>query len=475
MPLFIDKILGKFGYKKKTNSFNKRVYNSAQISRLTNDWLTEGNIATDDILKWQLDIIRYRARDLLKNNLYIKGYVDRMKANVIGENGFTLQNKAITESKRTAKLINDEVENIWWAWCKSKVSIDGLSNFRDFCGQVLTSYLIDGEAFVYIIKNTNTNKYNYALQLLDTNLIDTSKNVENKNSYISLGIEKDKTTGKELAIYLKDFNGREIRIDANNVIHLYTQDFAGQTRGVSKIQNALIPLRMLAAYDEACLVAKRVAASKMGFIKMPNGEQYGVEDEQTNEVIDEVSAGMIEMLPAGADFVTFDPSEPKDDYANYKKSILMSIASGLGISYNALCNDYENVNFSSLRAAFLNERDYFKATQNWFVDNFVEIIFRDFISWCILKNHIKRVTFTNFETAINPTFICKRWDWVDPLKDVNARVTALNNNLTSLHKIIAEAGGDYDELMEEIAQEKEDMRNLLIGGNKDNGQKSANS
>lgn len=448
--MILDKIRMFFNKNKRHKNRN---FASAQVNRLTNDWLTSGSIGIDETLRWQLDTIRARANDAYKNNVYVRAYVKRMQTNIVGDLGIVLQNKA-KENNTTLKGINKKIELLWASFCSHEnLTSTKNINFVDLCSLILKCLIIDGEVLIHIIRGKDANNtFNYTLQVIDSNYINTQKNTVLKNGHVVvLGVEMN-NNGAIIAYHLLDKDKKEKIISAENTLHIYKREFINQTRGISWIQDALIPLRMLNAYDEACLVAKRVAASKMGFVIMPNNEEYGIEDD--TQITTEVAAGMIEKLPFGAEFRPFDPSEPKDDFASFKKSILMSISSSLGVSYNALTNDYENVNFSSLRAAFINERDYFKSEQRWFIDNFVDVLFKDFMTWCILSNKIN-ISMSRFDEIIKPLWIAKRWDWVDPLKDINSKVVALTNRLTSRHRILAEMGLDYDDLEEELKQEQQ--------------------
>jgi hypothetical protein len=54
-------------------------------------------------------------------------------------------------------------------------------------------------------------------------------------------------------------------------------------------------------------------------------------------------------------------------FGPFLKSAYQRMASGLpGSSYPELCNDYEAVNFSSIRAAVLSGRDEWRKRQQWF-------------------------------------------------------------------------------------------------------------
>ena len=59
-----------------------------------------------------------------------------------------------------------------------------------------------------------------------------------------------------------------------------------------------------------------------------------------------------------------------------------------------------------------------------------------------------------------PKFVPRRWDWVDPNKDISAKVTAINEGVMSLTQVIAETGRDIEEVLAEKAQEKILKENL---------------
>ena len=49
----------------------------------------------------------------------------------------------------------------------------------------------------------------------------------------------------------------------------------------------------------------------------------------------------------------------------------------------------------------------------------------------------------------------RRWAWVDPLKDQQASVLAVENQLKSKRQVVSEMGGDYESVLREIKQDEE--------------------
>ena len=64
----------------------------AEISRLLLDWATSLRSADEEI-KGNIRKLRGRARDLARNDGYVRKFLTLLAANVIGPNGFALQSK----------------------------------------------------------------------------------------------------------------------------------------------------------------------------------------------------------------------------------------------------------------------------------------------------------------------------------------------------------------------------------------------
>ena len=52
------------------------------------------------------------------------------------------------------------------------------------------------------------------------------------------------------------------------------------------------------------------------------------------------------------------------------------------------------------------------------------------------------------------------WGWVDPQKEINAAVTAVENNMSSLTQIAATQGRDVEETLTELKAEKDLITNM---------------
>lgn len=220
------------------------------------------------------------------------------------------------------------------------------------------------------------------------------------------------------------------------------------------MHSAMQRLRMLSAYEEAELVAARVGAAKMGFFVSTDGASYmGAEDASGNRVM-EAEPGTFEQLPTGMDVRMFDPNHPNSSFADFEKSILRGIASGLDISYATLANDLENVNFSSIRHGSLEDRDTWRMLQTFVIEHFCDRVFAAWLKMAITSGRIK-LPMQDFDKYNKPIWRPRGWAWVDPLKDSHANEIAIAQKTRTRSQIAADQGNDIEEIFRQIVFEEE--------------------
>lgn len=462
------KIFG-FEIKRIKKPQQKRNYVAAKVNNLTADWLTN-NLTSDEILRYSLQRIRDRSRDLERNDDYMRNFLRKLEMNVIGAKGIVMQSKV--KFKVTGELdikTNLMLENGWAKWGKRYASVCETLSFRDFCKLLIRTVARDGECFIRLIRGYD-NPFGFSMQIFEADYVDEKLNQELTNgNRIVLGVEKNKY-GKPVAYWFfekhpgdKQFAGnRYIRIPADEIIHVFVKERPTQTRGVPWIVSAMMKLRMVGAYEEAEVIAARVSAAKMGFFtESVEGLSYGGEVDSFGNVITEVEPGLLERLPPGVDFKPFDPGSPNSEFGDFVKAMLRGISAGLGCNYNTLCNDLESVNYSSLRAGSIEEREYWKDIQQWFIDNFLERVYPAWLEMAALSGQIQ-INFSEIDRYISPEWQPRRWDWVDPLNDVKAKLLELKNGLTTRTKILAEKGIDFEDVLEELKREKDLMEKYGI-------------
>lgn len=456
----------------------QRNYHAAQMTHLTSAWATTSRSADSD-LRNDLVALRARSRVLAKDNDYMKHFLRMVSSNVVGSTGFTLQMRVKDNNEKPDQLANRAIEKAYKLWSKRKnCDIAGKLGFSAMQRLIIRTVARDGEAIVRKVRGRDVNAFGFALQLLSVDRLDVTLNQQLKNgNVVRMGVEID-SYGRPVAYHLRtDHPGDSVyrsvsgqryeRVPASDIVHLFLQDDPEQTRGLPWAVTAMTRLNHLGAFDEAAVIAARIGASKMGWFKKQDLGSGVPGDQLSGSFMQEASPGEFGVLPDGYDFVGFNPDYPHTNYGPFTKACLRGIASGLGISYNELANDLEGVNYSSLRNGKLSERDEWMVLQNFFSDIFLDDVFEDWLKMSLLMGAVtlpdgSTLPATKFDKFNASEFQGRRWPWVDPVKDIQASVMAINNKLASRTQVHAEMGSDFYDIVEQLASENEILKQFKL-------------
>lgn len=446
----------------------QRSFQAAAINRLTAGWFaTQASINQE--LRGDLDRLRARSRQLSKDNDYARKFLKMVSANIVGPTGFTLQARVQDAPDKPDEMANAAIESGFYDWSRRGIcEISGRTGFVDLVRGIITAAARDGE---YIIRKVHGkpsgNKYGFALQHVDVDRLDTTHNVapsEGRNAVV-MGVEVD-SFRKPVAYYLFESHpgdgfagGRlRIRVPADEIIHDFVPELPEQLRGIPWMHAAMLSMHHLGAFEESAMVAARKGADTLGFFVSPDGSAPPSVDGSENEEPITVSVpGTYDTLPIGYDFKSHDSKYPDQVFADFTKSFLRRISSGLNVAYNSLANDLEGVSFSSIRSGVLEERDQWMVLQGWFIESFLEPIFDEWLSHALLNGAITQAGGSALPAAKKEKFRVhvwqgRRWNWVDPRADIEASVTAINNGLNSPQNIIASLGMDPEDVLADIAR-----------------------
>lgn len=456
--------LGKFNlsFGAKHLAGGKRSYASAAINRLTNDWAittTSADVeARNDVTK-----LRARCRELERDDPYARRYLQLLRNNVLGWQGMRLEMKVKNPAGDLDSDANTQIETAWLRWGKKKnCCVSRGLTWRALCSLAITSPPRDGGLLIRKVKGFN-NEFGFALQPLEIDMLDVYYNVHNSNgNEIRMGVELN--AWREVVAYHLwtrhpgDYHAatsfKRERIPADEILHLYLPDRVMQTIGVPWISSAMLRLNMLNGYEEAELTAARVAACKGGYIEREKPEQYQGDDvDDEGNQIEEMEPGLVRDLDPGEHFIEHDPKHPNTAYPAYTKQVLRGAAAGMGVAYNSLANDLESVNYSSLRAGSLEDREQWMMIQEWFIEELCDEVFEAWLPFAILSGQV-RLPMAKLDKFMAQTWLPRRWPWVDPMKDIQATVMAINNRLQSRTRAVADQGDDLEDVLDEIEEEE---------------------
>lgn len=435
-------------------------FKGADFSRLTMDW-APSLVPADEEIRHALPRLRARARELGRNNPYVRQYLNLLRVNVIGPEGFRLQAQVRNNDGRLAKLINDRLEAAWLDFSRAP-TVDGKQSLTAFQQGGLASTGMDGEIFVRMHRGFD-NAHGFALEAIDPDLLDEAYNRQAGagGPEIRLGVEVD-TYGRPLAYHFwtaPPFYGyggpttrQRVRVPADQIIHLYAPDRFAQTRGVTWLAPVMYALNMLDGYEDAEITKCRVTSSAMGIWQRKDDGGPLAEGEDGRLQI-EANPGTFAFAPDGYELSTWDPNSPHSNYPTFVKGVLRKIASGLGLSYNVLANDLEGVNYSSMRSGLLIERDLWRGLQVWWREAFLERVYREWLGMSLLAGGVT-LDSRDRRKFLAARWVPRGWAWVDPSKDVDAGIKEIQTGLGSRTALLAEQGKDLEDVLEQLAEEK---------------------
>ena len=433
----------------------RRNYTGASTNRLFASFLGNSTSADSEI-KNAIRKLRDRCRQLCRNEPIAAKALQIYRTQVVGDKGLHLQVRA-RNLPRNGELKgeldvkgNDILETLWKEWVKKGVAeITHRHSFIDCQQLVMESLVRDGEVLVKHIRNAD-NKFGYSLQFLEPDYLDEEYNTTLKDgSRIVMGVELNKLN-RPVAYHLHSgvhpydgfgkTSGRS-RVPASDLMHIYRPDRCQQTRGVPLFASVMDKIHMLNGYAEAEIVAARLSAAKPLFLQTQDGVGYAGDDFEDEAPVMLAEAGTITQLPAGVSATSVDMDHPNSGFDGFYKSMLRSIATGLGLDYVTLSSNLESVSYSSIRSGTIESRDNYRMHQTFLIEHFAVPVFREWLNMGITSGAIPFPMERYNKFAESAIFRPRGYAWVDPAREVNASVNALQNGLVSFSDVSQQING----------------------------------
>lgn len=449
----------------ETAPVQQRRFTAARVDRYSSGFATAQESINNE-LRADLDALRARSRHLVKNNALARKYAQMVVANVAGPSGFVLQSRAQDARGGEDRAAAAAVERAWADWCETGVcDLGGGLSFAALCRGVAASLAADGEFLLHLVRGERAeNRHGLAVQWLDIDRLDTRFNRAPRGgeNAVVMGVEIN-ATGRPLAYHLltqhpQERGGTRERqaLPAADVLHGFAREHAEQQRGVPWMAAAVLPLHHLDEFERSALLAARNGADRLGFFISPDGAPppLGGETGADGEPIRVSVPGSYDTLPPGYDYKPGESAYPDAMMEAFSKLYLRRVASALGVSYNALGNDLEGVSYSSIRQGALDERDQWMARQQIVIETLCVPLFRAWLAQALPRGVIrvngKALTADDQPRLLPHHWQGRRWQWVDPLKDINAAREAVRMGVNSPQRIAAQMGLDVADVLADL-------------------------
>lgn len=429
-------------------------YDGAKRGRRTQGWTATGD-SGNSALFGQLDTLRNRSRDLVRNNPYAKKAVSTIVRHMVRD-GI----QAVWDNQGAAKA--------WRAWCR-QADWRGETTLAGLQAQVARAWKESGEALVrrHILPEYDGRTIPVRYEVLEPDYLATFETRQLPDGFIIAGVEYG-NDGRRRAYWMYDYHPGETipvarnltprRVPAEEILHIRSvvHTRPGQVRGVPQLGSALLRLRDLDEYQEAELVRKKIEACFAVFVTSTSGNAASIPgvgsavDSGTGKRIETVAPGLIEYLDQDQDVRFGQPSASPND--GYTREQLHAIAAGAECTYEQLTGDLSGVNYSSIRAGRL---EFFALIQQeqWLelIPQLCDPIARDVMRIGYIAGAIRA-------RDLEPTdWTCPKPEFVDPLKDVLALKESARGGLISISEAQRLNGQDPETVRAEMKREREEF------------------
>lgn len=445
------------GQENDTRSFDVGLY-----SRQNAQWSTVDYSPTQE-LALTLNLMRTRARDLYRNTSVVPNFVRLLQNFVVGHKGFGFKSLVpSTKGKINSKLAK-QIEDAWNDFTSNHFDITGKFNLGSALDLWMQSLGVDGEI---VAQKRYQGKYGFKVKLLHAEQLDTRSEY---GDYL-LGVKTDEdgiptgylVTSKDP----RDGYVKYIELPASQLIHCFKPYMIGATRGVPLFFGSMNKIRMLEEYQKAELVAARVSASAFIKFKQQQPDDLELSQDQLKRSIlksgpmrTQVEPGMGYMLPPNVDAEFTKAEHPSTAFPSFSKDIRYEIAQGTGISYNSLYGDYEHTSYSSMRAAFINDRMFFSEIQDMIITQVLTPIFESWLDCACASGALDLPpVMGSYDFYKAHQFTGTPFAFADPIKEAQAQEIALTNRTVSKSQICEDLGYKYEDVLDRI-KEEQDLEN----------------
>jgi lambda family phage portal protein len=338
-----------------------RRYDAAARGRRTDAWMTQGSSA-DAATARGFGVMRDRARDLVRNNPYARKAVESWVTNLIGS-GWSFKAK---QARKNGKQ-GERVTELMRAWMADPRQCDyhGLLNFDGLVAQAVRCWKESGEVLIRMRTPSAATMKRLGLtiplqlQVMEGDWIDENNDTVGTSTgagFTKRGIVYD-SEGRREAFWIYNYHPGEgavqvtstvaNKVPAEQIIHLFTPERPGMTRGVSCLSPVMVRLKDLGDLLDARLMKEKIAACMSVAIT----DLDGIGD-QKSTVGERIEPGAVVRLGPGQDIRTISPPGA-GELNQVIKTYLLEIAAGVGITYEELTGDYSGGSYTQGRLGWI--------------------------------------------------------------------------------------------------------------------------
>lgn len=425
-----------------------------------------------------LSLMRFRARDAIRNDPWAKTAIARLVSNTIGS-GIQAHPQHPNDAVR-------KMQKQLWEDSGQEIDADDLFDIAGVKTLAARAFFSDGEVLVRRRWRSPLDglAVPMQIQLLEGDLLPVEKNEIVPDGEIVNGVEFD-ADGRRVAYHLlrrhpgeygrASMTGMQtVRVPAAEIAHVFLALRPGQVRGIPELSTVLLRLKSLDNFDDAVLFRQEVSNLFAGFITKPPAEPGMPGDPVTGSAMQydvdgfspvvSLEPGSMQELAPGESVMFAEPPGAGADYGPFMRQQLMAAAASVGMPYEVMTGDLRDVSDRVLRV-ILNEfrRSIEQLQWNVFIHQFCRKVWHWWVDACALSGAMPMPDFYRRRRDYQRVrWVPQGWPYIHPVQDVTAKRMEIRSGLASRSGAVLSRGDDPEQVDRENADDLARERRLGI-------------
>ncbi len=245
------------------------------------------------------------------------------------------------------------------------------------------------------------------------------------------------------------------------MVHLKFTRRLHQTRGTSMLSGVLMRISALKEYEDAELVAARIAAALGLYIRKGDGQDY--EEPVTNKDNDRelhITPGIIyDDLRKGEDIGMVKSDRPNPNLETFRNGQLRAMAAGTRLSFSSAARNY-NGTYSSQRQELVESTDGYLILQDCFIGAVTRPVYRAWLNMVVAAGLLKIPSDVDIKTLYNATYSGPVMPWIDPVKEAEAWKIQIRGGAATESDWVRASGRNPDDVKRRRKAEIDENRRL---------------
>lgn len=453
--------------------------------RAYRNWKVSSGTADENLLD-DLALIRDRVEDLYRNNPIVRGLVSAETESVIGQGlklQCTIDRDVLRLTDQQAEEWENKTERLFDLDMKS-VEVDAYRRMTGYQIDDLAfrNYRMYGEAFGLLPRIRRVGSNNYVkIQVVSPRRISNPMGRFNSDT-LREGIEFS-DSGEVQKYWVEKFDSyynvknEWIGVPAfgsksgrKNMLHVMRPDFANQSRGVSFLVSVLGKLKGLDRYDEATLTDAIMKTMHTGWIKSNRQNALDSVFSDTSEGWFErqqdytMDSGLIQRINTDEDIIFNNPGQAGEGFQSYIQTQLRFVAMAANIPYEVLAKEF-NASFSASKGARIEAWRHYYVERGVFAAQVKDPYYAEWLADAIAAGRVEAPGFFD-DPDIKAAWLNCQWfgegpGQIDPVKETQAAVQAIDYMLTTHQKEAAKQGNDFEK---NVIMQKRERRIMQEAG-----------